>query len=216
MSIKESLEQVRSKLTEEQVADLGSVLKSIENEGNSLMSDLSAANAESKQRKLKIRELEEKMGDWDVEKAMWEKKKAEYEEKINDPTLKAKLEEIETKWKKFFGQQRNDFISKYDKISQNEKWDIAKDRFILPEEKDGKLDWENISDTDMEKNIAKLNELNELKYFGDDIKPAPSVQKGGNVGPIPTMEKVLEIRDKYGVLSEEYKEANKKYQESKT
>ncbi len=53
--------QVRAKLSDEELSKVSNLLGQIERAGNDLKEDLSAANSESKSRKLEIRELKSKL-----------------------------------------------------------------------------------------------------------------------------------------------------------
>ena len=58
MATKEQLEQLRSMIAPGKEEQAGSILKSVENEVMDLRESLSSANTESKNRKIKIRDME--------------------------------------------------------------------------------------------------------------------------------------------------------------
>lgn len=180
MTIKDMLAQVRAKLTDEQLSEVGSVLKSLENEVEELAASLSAANRESKERKIKLRELSEKLENYELDLEKWQKQAEEYKQKLENPEYKDELEQLRSFKTSYFKKQRESFLKSWEQISKHPKFEKAKYKFVLPEEtEDGKLAWDKLDDEAMERNISVLNDLNELDYFAlEDGRPAPSPVKG--------------------------------------
>lgn len=212
MAIKDLIEQVRSKLTAEQVEAIGSVLKSLENEVIDLQNSLSAANAESKGRKLKLRELEEKLQDYEIEKSEWQKKLDELDKRLKDDSKDATIKELQAKLNTFLTKEKNSFINSFESISKHPKFEKAKTKFVLPEQdKDGKYLWDKLDDKSWEQNINYLNELNELDYFESGHPKTPSPVKGGHAASGYTREEILKIREEFGPNSPQYKKALNEY-----
>lgn len=197
MSVKENIEQVRSKLTEEQVTEVGPVLKSIENEFSETQSGLTAANAESKQRKLKIRELEGKQEDSDVNTQALNNKITELQEKVDDPTTSKRMEELEMKVKDYQKKANDAFVQSFDQIHEHDRFEDAKHKFVIPEkDEDGNIKWDTISEEQRNANATALEELNSLKYFGEVVaEPAPHVIKGQRAGKYNAIEVAKMMND---------------------
>ena len=108
-SIDESIAQVRAQLPDEALSKVGAVLEGIKAEVKELQDSLSAANNESKSRKIKLREYESKLEDYEV-------KASELQKKIDgfDSTpLKQEAEKYKTKYEKMLTSQKNQFISAF-------------------------------------------------------------------------------------------------------
>ena len=179
MAVKDYIAQVRAKLTDEQLSEVGSVLKSIENEAEELAASLSAANRESKERKIKLREMNEKIEIYELDLENWKKQADEFKQKIDNPEYKDELEQLRSFKTSYFQKQRESFLKSWEQISQHPKFEKAKHKFVLPEETEDGLAWDKLPDDAMEKNITVLNDLNELEYFAtENGKPTPSPVKG--------------------------------------
>lgn len=158
MSIKEKLELVRSQVGEEDLPKINTILEEIEmvysdlSETHTLVSSkLKSANAESRERRLKIEGFETQIEELN---------------KTNDTTeLKAELESLREFKVGQLKLQREGFEKSFDEISKHPNFEKAKTRFALPEVKDEKYQWDKISNDDFEKNMSTLNDLNELDYF---------------------------------------------------
>ena len=120
-------------------------------------------NTESKQRKLKIRELEGNLEDKDTEMETLKGKDQSEEVKTLQTKLKgyeeAEVEKIKTK--------AQGFIDKYDKLKDHADWETCKSKFKIPEEKDGKLDWDSVDINDVAKNADGLTEYIGIGKLGD-------------------------------------------------
>lgn len=173
MAVKEKLDLVRSKLTPEQLADVGSALKEVEAEVIDISSSLSAANSEAKNRRLETRELKSKLDESDMTVAEYKKKL----ESVDDSPTKRELEAVKTKYKNVLGLQKNSFKSVYPKIKDHANFPKVKDRFVLPE-KEGAVDFDSLKDEDWEKNLNVFTDLNSLDYFGEITVANVSMGKG--------------------------------------
>lgn len=156
MDIKALLAQVRQEIGDETVAKISSVLKEIETGVEDLVDSLKAASTESKTRKTKIRELEES--------------KSDLEGQLE--TLKKENNADELKTLREFRQnslnsQRQNLGNEINKISKHPNFAKAEKLLKLPAaDAKGARDYSQVSDDDLEFNISKLQELNDLDYFG--------------------------------------------------
>jgi len=156
MDIKALLAQVRQQLGDEAVAKVGTVLKEIETGVEDLVDSLKAANAESKARKTKIRELEDIKSE--MEEQLEKLKKEQNAEEL------AALREFK---QKTLNSQRVSLGKQIEQISKHPNFPKAEKLLKLPEaDAKGNRDYTKMSDEDLEFNLAKLQELNELEYFG--------------------------------------------------
>lgn len=173
MAVKDKLDLVRSKLTPEQLADVGSAFKEIEAEVLDLQQSLSATNSEAKTHRLEKKEFKSKWETANDELEEYKKKLAS----VDDSPIKKELEATKNKYKNILGLQKNSFKSVYPKIKDHANFPKVKDRFVLPE-KDGAVDFDSLKDEDWEKNLATFTDLNSLEYFGEVVVPNVSMGKG--------------------------------------
>lgn len=164
---KEAISKIREALGEDS-SKVEAHLKAIESDYSKFEVELDDAretikhvNNESKTRKLKIRDLESELEDGKTEMETLKGKDMSEEVKTLQTKLKsyeeAELERVKSKGKAF--------IDKYDKLKDHADWDKTKSKFLLPEEKDGKLSWESLDVNDIAKNADKLNEYEGLGLF---------------------------------------------------
>ena len=171
MDIKKLLEQVRSQLDGETAEKVNSVLKEIETGVVDIVDSLKAANSESKSRKLKIRDLEEKISDYEVQ--------VEKLQKESDTTeLTKELESLKAFKSEVITRQRESFTNRFKEIKSHKNFEKAAKLFTLPEpDKDGEYDFSKLEDSDFDRNIQKLNELDALDYFGEQSKKSVDGKK---------------------------------------
>lgn len=173
MDLKEILAKIRAAAGEEITPKIEGFLKSIEAELSSLTDDLKAANAESKERKLKIRELTGQLEETS-------EKVKEYEGKANDPASKQELETLKQFKADVFKQRRAAFASDFAPVIKHPNFEKAKDQFKLPKPSEtGEYDFTKMADADIEHNLAKLSEYQAIGYFAAEQQPGP----GGFNGP---------------------------------
>lgn len=169
MAIKEILQSIASKLTEEQ-SELKAQIAGAIREVDTVLDDLKAANSESRTRKEKIREMQaeiDKAKD-ELEKASGSDQKAEIErlKKIEAQYLAIQTE-TETKLKNTWAEKAKVFAG--DKSSKLfEKAEKVKSRFILPTE-GSELTIDQIS-----RNLEAFTLLEDTGYF-----TAETTQTGG-------------------------------------
>lgn len=160
MIIKELLDQVRSQIGGEAAAKAESVLKNIERGVLDLQEDIKSANSESKERKIKIRELESQLTDKDAE-IEGLKKKADTSE------VKKEVESLREFKSRTLKAQRDSFTTKLETISKHPNFEKVKPFLSLPEPaKDGKYDLSKLEDTDLEVNMTELGKFEAAGLFG--------------------------------------------------
>lgn len=156
MDIKALLAQVRQLIGDEAVAKISSVLKEIETGVEDLVDSLKTANTESKNRKIKIRELEDSKSD--LEGQLETLKKENNAEELT--TLREFKQKTLTSQRESLGKQI-ETISKHPNFAKAEK--LLK---LPAADAKGVRDYSKMPDADLEFNVSKLQELNDLDYFG--------------------------------------------------
>ena len=160
MAIKETLQAIASKLTEEQ-SELKAQIAGAIREVDTVLDDLKAANAESKTRKEKIREMQAELDSTkaDLDKANGQDHKAELERlKAIETKYNAQQAEAETKLKNQWAEKAKVFSG--DKTSKLfEKAEKVKSRFILPTE------GSELTIDQINKNLEAFTLLEETGYF---------------------------------------------------
>lgn len=211
MAIKELVDQVRSQLSSEESEKVGAFLEQIKNEAQALSDAKSASDSESKSRKLKIRDLEEKVENLELDIGGYKKKI----ESFDTTELEKERDTFKTKYSNLLKREQGTFISSFDKIKDHPKFEKAKAKFVIPEfdEEKKEYKWDSLKTEDLEKNVESLNELNQLDYFADESTGgSPSGGKGTfpKVKEEVTHEELQEIKRKYGAFSDKYNAALKK------
>lgn len=168
MFIKDKIAEIRKALPAEEIAKVENILKDVENEekilNNNLsetQSDLHSANSESKGRKIELKKVKALLDDKDIEID-------ELKGKTDHSELTEENESLKEYKNKILKEQKTVFINSYERIKDHPNFEKAKARFIIPELKDEKLDWETVKSDDMEANINTFNDLNSLDYFKSD------------------------------------------------
>lgn len=174
--VNELLTSIKSQLGEDNATTINPLLKEIEAEYNDVLDSLKAANTESKNRKLKLRELES-------EKEEWETKLSELQDKADTSHLESELQELREYKQTVFKNNRDSFINRFAEISKHPNFEIAKSKFNVPEKKGEKLDWESLEEDKMAANIKQLKELDDLKYFSAQNTFRPNGNKFTDVTP---------------------------------
>jgi chromosome segregation ATPase len=146
-------------------------IKDIERGFNDLKDDIETANNESKGRKLKLRELEKEKEDFeDTLKAKDEEIKTAKEDNSGED-LKKEVEGLRTFKVESLKKQRDGFVKSFNSYKDHGDYEKVKSKLKLPEEKDGKLDFKDTSDEDMEHNQAEINRALGYGLFGDVKAP---------------------------------------------
>lgn len=213
MPIDEQVDQVRSQLPDEVKSKVGSVLETIRSEFADIEDRLSAANSESKKRKIKIRELEESREDLEATIT-------QLNEKINsfDTTaIEQERDQYKNKYTSMLDTQKGHFKIQFEKITKHPKFEHAKNEFDVPMSDDGEIDWEKLTNEQLEKNISALNHLNSLNYFDEaqgDPRNLTTSKATRSREEIKTAKDVIDIRNQYGHNSPQYLKALKEHREA--
>lgn len=163
--VRAKIEQVRSKLGDEEIAKLNSDLKSIESGVTDLQEDILRVNGESKERKLKIRELETSISEKD-------EKIQDLEKKTDTSELTKEVETLREFKSNTLKGQRDSFAAKLKTISKHPNFENVKGFFKLPDpDKEGNYNLSKLEDGDLESNLNKLNEYETAGLFGQVEKP---------------------------------------------
>ena len=204
--VRSKLEQVRSKLSDEQATSLGGTLKEIEGAVQDLGSGHIAANREAKNRKIEIRQLNEKLENIEIERDDY---KTKYDS-FDTSDLKKQIEEANKKITNMVSQQKDSFIKFYENTKEHPNWEKASKRFKIPMNGDTP-DWDSLDNESLEKNIEIRNDLQELEYFTPiTVKGGP---EGGKSSPghTPEINEIMEKRDKGDMTwKEDYENLKKK------
>ena len=219
-SVKELVEQMRSKLGDEVESKVDSDLVAIVAEGNRQSNsineqkqDIANVNRESKDRKEKIRTLEPQVVDLTgtIE---------ELNVKLNDNSHVAELERLKAFEKTTYEGQRGTFISFIEKVKEEPRFEKAKSRFKIPSE-NGKMQLEKIKDQpieDLQQNIKQMNELVDLGYF-ETVETNVNVDitkgTGFRIEGVPTLQECQEAKLKLGSSHPKYIEMYKKLREAR-
>lgn len=165
MDFKEIFAKIRAALGEEAAPKIEGLLKQVEAEVNSIADDLKAANAESKERKLKIRDLTGQIEDAGA-------KLKDAEGKLNNPDQVKELTDLKKFKADVLKKRKDGFADEFGKIVKLPQFEKAKDLFKLPKPNDaGEFDFSKMSDEDIDHNLAKVAELQKIGFFGDDQQP---------------------------------------------
>ncbi len=181
MEFKEILAKIKAAVGEEISPKIEGLLKSVEAEFSSITDDLKAANAESKERKLKIRELTTQLDE------AGEKVKG-LEGKANDPAQKQELDALKQFKADVLKVRRESFSGEFAKIAKHPNFEKAKEQFKLPKPSEsGEYDFSKAADADIEHNLAKMAEYHKIGFFGEaQSQPGAGFnlpRQGGNGEP---------------------------------
>lgn len=199
MDITKQLDRVRSLVGPEKVEEINDTLKEIEVGVVGLIDNVKDASAESKARKLKIRQMQSDLNDKETDIAELTEKAdvSKYEDEIK--SLRAFKDGV-------IEEGRNSFINRYEKFADNPRMEKASQFFTLPDkDEDGKMDWSKIEDDAMAKNLAEFKKLETLDYFdgvqevkkdvaGDNV-PTGQVDYNTRIQKATTMEELNAIND---------------------
>ena len=158
MELQDIFEQISSKVDDDNKDKVGSLLKDVERRYNNLQDDVKSANSESKNRKLKIRELEEKLTDSEI-KIEGLSNNTEFEE------MKKQNENLKTFQKTVHEQERANYENNYNTFSKHASFEKIKDKIAVPEQDGDKTDFSKIDINEVIKSNQKFSEYSELGLF---------------------------------------------------
>lgn len=166
--IEAKIAEIRRELGEEHANRLSPHLKDIEVEFRDKLDTISTVNNESKTRKLKLREYEEKIAERD----------AELERLRNDDTIKqikAENERLKQLEQKVINEQKQKLSAKLSQISAHADFEKLKGTVELPEAVDGKYIVDGIEAQKVEAILSKIEEYSGLGLFATN-----QTRTGGN------------------------------------
>ena len=156
-NIKEKIGTIKEQLGDD-AEKVGSILVDIERHYSDNLDALKHANGESKERRIKLREYESQLSDYEAQVEMLK----------NDTKVK-ELEEQIGKLKGFqsevFKQNREVFKTKFEKIKDHKNFEKIKDKIITIPEKDGKYDFDSIENDTINSMLEKVNEYESIGLF---------------------------------------------------
>ena len=176
MDIVKLTDRVRSEVDKDKLEALTPILKEIEVGVVTLIENVKDASAESKARKLKIREMQGQLNDNDVDID-------ELRKKADTSELTAELKNLKVFKAGVQEETRTSFLNRYNKVKNDPRFEKASSFLKMPEAgENGEMDFTEISNDDMASNLTELKKLDQLDYFSSPEKPkeahADQVPKG--------------------------------------
>lgn len=176
MDIAKLTDRIKSEVDKDKLEAITPVLKEIEIGVVSLIENVKDASAESKARKLKIREMQGQINDMDVDID-------DLRKKADTSELTAQLKELETFKAGVQEETRKSFLNRFNAVKEDPRFEKASTFLKLPEAgENGEMDFESITNDEMAHNLTELKKLDQLDYFSNEEKPreahADQVPKG--------------------------------------
>jgi len=186
------LAEIRRELGEDSATKINSHLKELEMEYRDKLDTISSVNNESKTRKLKLREYEEKLAERD----------AELEKLRNDDSIKAIKAENERLKKlemQVIQEKKQKLLAKLSQISAHADFEKLKKAVEVPEPVDGKYNLDTVEAGKVDAILAKIDEYSELGLFaqnqqrtggnGQNFVPNPQGKYYGYNSPVELQQK---------------------------
>jgi hypothetical protein len=174
-NLTEILAKIRAAVGEESTPKIDGLLKQIEAGFASVADDLKAANAESKERKIKIRDLTGQLDDATL-------KVKDLDGKANNPDLAKEMADLKQFKADALKTKRAAFSGEFATVAKHPNFEKAKEQFKLPKPADdGTFDFSKSTDEEIAHNMAKLDEYRKIGYF-EEQKPAPGFNGPRNNG----------------------------------
>ena len=190
--VRELVDRVRSKLTDEQRSEVGSDLETIKSGYLEKVDEAKAAVSESMERKRKIRESKEAIEDLTLDRDSWKTKF----ESHDDTSIIKERNTYKEKWNGYIDSQKGMFDEFLTKAQESPSWEKVKSEYIIPEE--GK----ELTSDQIENNVSKMQYHSNLGLFEvQEAKPNPPTSKGYGGERIPTVTEYMDIKAKHGVHS---------------
>jgi len=200
--VKELVDRVRSKLTDEQRSEVGADLEIIKSGYLEKVDEAKAAVAESMERKRKLREQKEEIENTTIDRDTW---KTKYESH-DDSNLIKERDKYKEKWNGYINTMKESFDNYFNTVKESDNWKKVESEYKIPEE--GK----ELSSEEIENNIEKMTYHKKLGLFEESApgpKPKPPTEKSFKFSDekVPTTAEYNEIRQEYGPDSYEAKKA---------
>jgi len=189
--IRELVDRVRSKLTDEQRSEVGADLEIIKSGYLEKVDEAKAAVSESMERKRKLREQKEEIENATIDRDSWKTKF----ESHDDSDLIKERDTYKEKWNGYINTVQDSFNSFYEKSKETDAWSKVKDEYIIPEE--GKT----LTPDEIENNVSKMTYHQKLGLFEQpQHKPTPPTEKPFTFtgDKAPTADEYYKIRNQYG------------------
>ena len=175
MGVKEMLTEIRSKVSDEEIVKINSLLSSIEREHEGVLDDLRSANSESKGRKEKIRELKTEIEDTGDSEEDHKKKVKDLKDEIK------RLKVIEKTHTEYVTAEQQKYADVWD--ARAKKFDVEESDPTYPKIQEVKhkfafaTEEEGLTPEQVKTNNALFDIYDEIGHFGkpdkkiDDGKP---------------------------------------------
>ena len=202
MDVKSVVDRVRSKLTDEQLSEVGADLEQIKSGYLEKTDEAKAAIAESMERKRKIRADKEEIENLSIDRDTW---KTKYE-KHDDSGIIKERDTYKEKWNGYVNTMQESFKTFYEESKELEAWNKVKSEYNIPEE------GQELTPEQIENNVSKMVYHKKLGLFEEQQhKPSPPTEKSFKFSSekVPTIAEYNEIRNQYGPDSYEAREAMK-------
>lgn len=191
--VREIIDRVRSKLTDEQRSEVGSDLETLKSGYLEKVDEAKAAVAESMDRKRKLREQKEEIENTTLDRDSWKTKF----ESHDDSDLIKERDTYKEKWNGYIATMQESFNNFYEKSKETETWKKVESEYKIPEE--GKT----LTPEEIENNVSKMTYHQKLGLFEQEqqsAKPTPPAEKPFTLSgdKAPTTEEYNKIRNEYG------------------
>lgn len=180
MEINEIVAQVVQKVPEESRTAVEGMLKQVERSYAAMAEDVRIANSESKERRLKLRDAEQKLSEFETE----------VEKLKNDTTVSELTKQVESLkgfQSQVFKQNRDAFRAKIETYTKHPAFEKVAPILGIPK-KDDKLDIDGMDDSAIQAGFSKLTEYEQLGVFDGQKQtrntPVPKIEGGGEPNPI--------------------------------
>ena len=200
MDITNALEQVRSKLGDEKLPEVESLLNEIsttygklDREVSELQGALKSANHESMTRRIELNKVNQHVTELEL-------KNDELVKDSSSDELQNEVDSLRDFKNGIITSRRDDFVKQFADIAGHPNFEKAKDEFVLPvTNSDGGYDFKDMSADDMDKNVEALDHLKRIDYF-TTIAPDKTKVHGNNTDGKPEsweamVKKATSLRD---------------------
>jgi len=175
--VKNAIAAIRKELPSEELDKISSHLTTINAEFRDVYDEFQHIYGETKDRKEKLREK-----DAEIEKL------SDEIEKLKDTgttdALKKQLDDLKKENDAFKSQQaatdkqkRDAFVTDFEKYKNHADFEKVKPFLKIPDEVDGKIDWENSDVDDIKFNLSEIEKARSYGSFADVNPPNPSGPK---------------------------------------
>jgi len=201
MDVKSAVDRVRSKLTDEQISEVGSDLETIKSGYLEKVDEASAAIAESMERKRKIRTDKEEIENLTIDRDTWKTKFDSHD----DSDLIKERDKYKGKWTGYVNTMKESFDNYFNTAKESDNWKRVESEYVVP------VEGKELTSDEVENNIEKMNYHKKLGLFEEQAapKPKPPTDKSFKFSDekIPTTAEYNDIRREHGPDSYEARKA---------